>query len=135
MHKLESEFALFNAASVGDVAEVQRLLAAGVSLKMRDILSGYTALHNAARAGHIVIVRLLVEQGADISDRHNTVCESPLACASLAGQTEVVGYLLTKGADPSELLYGDDKSLIDEARDNGFPQIVEMLQASLWQRG
>jgi len=134
MHKPEPEFALLNAASAGDVAEVQRLLDAGVSPKIRHILTGYTALHNAARAGHLVVVRLLVEQGADISDRYNTVCESPLACASLAGQTEVVGYLLTKGADPSELLYGDDKSMIDEARDNGFPQIAEMLQASLSQR-
>lgn len=131
----ELDFALLDAAAAGDIAAIDRLLVAGANPNTRDILSGYTALHHAATAGHLPAVRILIERGADFGDRRNTVYASPLASAVVAGRLEVVAYLLSKGADPSECLYGDDKTLIDEARDEGHLQIVELLQASLTRAG
>ena len=57
---------LMQAASKGDLATLQRLLATGVAIDERDIF-GNTALIYAVSAGHYEAVSLLLRQGADIT--------------------------------------------------------------------
>ena len=132
--RIEVGLALLSASSAGDLSEVTRLLSLGADPNERDVLSGLTAVHNAAGAGHLAVVRCLVEHGADIEDRRNTVYESPLATAVLVGREDVVAYLLSRGADPEECLYGDDRPLIDEARESGHYRIAELLRGSIKRR-
>jgi ankyrin repeat protein len=123
----DDSLTLLGAARAGDILTVRRLLSAGTNAHCRDILSGYTALHQAAISGHLEVVQLLVEAGAEIAERRNTVYESALAGAVVAGQTDVVDYLLARGADPNERLYGDDRPLLEEARQAGYVRIAELL--------
>lgn len=78
--------ALMRAADGGDLAEAERLVAAGADVKavvptreLREFVAfiswmqtlprwdvGYTPLHYAARGGHAGIVRLLIARGADV---------------------------------------------------------------------
>jgi ankyrin repeat protein len=56
---------LLEAALIGDVTEVRRLVVAmGVNLEKRNA-DGATALLYAAAKGHVEVLRVLVELGAD----------------------------------------------------------------------
>ena len=61
--------ALTDAIMQGNAEEVQRLLAAGTEVDVRDNY-GNTALHDAAFSGHLAIVTLLLEAGADVNVRN-----------------------------------------------------------------
>jgi hypothetical protein len=128
MSTFELSLVLLDSVKRGDTDEVAALLAAGADPNVRDLLSGYSALHQAAGRGHLGVVRALVEGGARLDDRQNTVFESPLAAAVLGGHAETVAYLLCRGADPNERLYGDNKSLLDEAVDTGQRAVADLLR-------
>ena len=60
---------IFKAAEQGDLAEVQRHLAAGAALDGRDAESDATPLLWAAGFGHLEVVKFLVANGADVNQR------------------------------------------------------------------
>ena len=63
----DGETLLMKAADRGNVAEVQRLLAAGAPVNAKDN-DGETALMMAADDGHAAVVKLLLEAGAAVND-------------------------------------------------------------------
>lgn len=87
---------LHQAASRGDAAEIDRLVAAGADVDARDRW-GNTPLHRAAAGGRLLAARRLLDAGADLDSR-NDDGETPLHEAHFRNQVEVVELLIRAGA-------------------------------------
>lgn len=87
---LESQ--LQDAASKGQIPEVERLIKAGVNLEHSN------AFVSAARSGQINVVKYLVEHGADPNGGLSRRGE-PISAAALKGNKEILKYLKGRGAD------------------------------------
>ncbi|KAM9258270.1 ankyrin repeat domain-containing protein 40-like isoform 2-T3 [Cariama cristata] len=61
----ELEERLREAAALGDVEEVRRLLGAGADINSRNEINGWTCLHWACKRNHAQVVSCLLEAGAD----------------------------------------------------------------------
>jgi uncharacterized protein len=92
--------ALIEAAARGDLAAVERLLAAGAPLEARDG-SGRTALLAATQGGHAHVARRLIERGADVNAQ-DQIQDSAFLLAGARGHTEIVLAAHAK-ADPQVL--------------------------------
>ncbi|KAG2495182.1 hypothetical protein HYH03_006788 [Edaphochlamys debaryana] len=88
--------ALQAAAHAGDLAEVERLLSAGVDPNTSDP-AGRTALFLAAAEGHEGVARALLRAGAN-PDAPSRVGYGPLGVAAARGQAAVVRALIGGGA-------------------------------------
>ncbi|CAG0897936.1 unnamed protein product [Darwinula stevensoni] len=136
------------AASVNNVAEVERLLKIGVGPNLADERKR-TALHIAASRGFTEVVRVLLQNGADPNAK-DCVNNIPLHLAACTGNLDIVTLLLHAGSDvtlvdsygtnPLNLarsrlkLLCNDSSLTPSAIKSQCKQIVEMLQAYLTRR-
>jgi Ankyrin repeats (3 copies) len=89
---------LIVAASRGDVATVNALLARGVDPNQADERTGLTPLTQSSLYGHVEVVRLLLRAGADLN-RASKDGLTALTQACVKGQIEVLDFLLSKGAD------------------------------------
>jgi hypothetical protein len=119
------EIPLHEAANASDLPTVQKLLADGTDVNLRDV-HDWTALHYAAGNGDVALVTVLLAAGADHAIK-NFEHETPLECAvirhkhlgealaitadgeliseeTLAGHMEVIRLLLAAGADPAPLV-------------------------------
>jgi len=82
---------LVDAAAGGDLAQVDRLLQAGVSPEQVDAL-GRTALLLATLSGRADIVRRLVDAGANVNAAAKNG-DTPLAAARRQGSAEILQLL------------------------------------------
>lgn len=114
---------LRQAASDGDRAAVDRLLAAGADVNGASS-SGGTALMYAAYGDHDDIVRDLVSAGAEL-DRGDRFGDPAIHWAAYAGAPAAVDALLEAGADPTVVTHHGDALGIAMRR--GFREIVESL--------
>jgi ankyrin repeat protein len=91
------ESALMESAFNGDLETVQQLVAAGISVSVRD-LEERTPLMWSAFNGHTPVVSFLLDQGAEVDaqDNHN---RTALMYASTGPFKETVDLLLINGAD------------------------------------
>ena len=132
------DVALCDAASVGDIRTIKRLLADGVSENSADE-DGMTALHAAAFSGQEGTVRVLLEANAD-PDAQDVSGMTALMNAVLAsgemdqGDThpiflKIVDLLLEAGADV-EIEDGDGLTARDHAEAYGLVDIVARLDES-----
>jgi ankyrin repeat protein len=95
--------ALYHASVANDLAEVQRLLAAGA-----DPNDGESVFH-AAEKNHRAVIDLLIQHGCDISGAHAIYGNTPLFFLCGYGNDEEgrapwhqgIAYLLARGADPN----------------------------------
>ncbi len=87
----------YEAAQNGDIEAIQRFLARGFSINIKDEW-GNAALHWAAIRGYLHIVECLLSNGASI-DITDNAWQTPLHWAARNGQLEVVKLLLAKGAN------------------------------------
>ncbi|WP_277561258.1 ankyrin repeat domain-containing protein [Acinetobacter beijerinckii] len=76
-------------ASLGDVKQVEQLLAEGVDPNQTDD-EGYSALQAGAENDHLAIVKLLVSKGANVAYKGEYTA---LQLAELAEHSEIVAYL------------------------------------------
>ena len=93
--------ALHQAAVVGDVAEVARLIAEGADVASVDNAL-LTPLHMDCQQGHIEVARLLLAAGAPV-DARDSYGNTPFWKAAFAfqgGEPELIRLLLEAGADP-----------------------------------
>jgi len=109
--------ALHWAATNGDVALVQMLLAAGANIRATTRLGGITALHMASQGGHSQVVAALIAAGAEPNGATSTGASS-LMLAARAGSTDTVTKLIETGADIN-------------AKEKGFGQTALMVAAGL----
>lgn len=90
---------LHQAAGLGDVAAVRRLLAAGVDTNVATS-SGWTPLHAAAAASQLDAAEVLLTAKANLK-AVTSAGDTPLALAASAGSLELVRAFLRAGAQPS----------------------------------
>ncbi|MSO89346.1 MAG: ankyrin repeat domain-containing protein [Rhodospirillaceae bacterium] len=92
---------LFEAAALGEVAQVKTILDGDPSKSEGYSKDGWTALHLASFFGHADVVRLLVAAGARrTAVSRNKLANTPLHAAVAARRATVVDVLLAAGADP-----------------------------------
>lgn len=89
---------LMQAAAEGNVAHVERLLAAGVPADFRYAANGMTPLMGAALHGHAQVVRVLLADGADVLTEGNDHQTARL-CAEVAGHASIVAVLAEAEAE------------------------------------
>ena len=93
--------ALMEASKIGDVGQIQALLADGAPVDAVDV-QGYTPLYCATMYGQEQAVAALLAAGAEV-DRENNNGVSPLIAAARDGVTAIAGVLLAAGADVSQV--------------------------------
>ena len=76
-------------ASLGDVEQVEQLLAAGTDPNQTDD-EAYSALQAAAENDNLAVVKLLVSKGANVAYKGEYTA---LQLAEMAEHSEVVAYL------------------------------------------
>lgn len=89
--------ALIKAAGKGDMAGVERLLAAGANVNAANN-NGWTALMAAARSGKAEVVGILINAGANVNATQADGATA-LMSATRHGHVEVVRRLILAGAD------------------------------------
>ena len=109
--------ALHWAATHGDAALTQMLLAAGANIRATTRLGGITALHIASQGGRANVVAALIAAGADANAATSTGATAVMLAAR-AGSTETVTRLVETGADVN-------------AKENAFGQTALMIAAGL----
>jgi hypothetical protein len=82
---------LSEAAVIGNVAEVQRLVAAGADVNEQGE-DGWRPLHYAAAKGHVETVKLLAQLGAEL-DVQNARGETPLEFSVRLGHHQLAEVL------------------------------------------
>lgn len=87
---------LMEAAAVGDVAEVTRLLEFGVDVNSKNAM-GYVALRESVVNNHIDVCRLLLDRGARV-DVRDDMGWTALHWAAHKGHAGIVNLLLERGA-------------------------------------
>lgn len=88
---------LVDAASLGDLSQVRRLLEAGAPIEQRDA-AGRTALLAATAGNHLEVVRALIARGANVNAQDHQR-DSAFLLAGASGFTEIVRATLAAGAD------------------------------------
>ena len=88
----DPQILLYNAVQEGDIAEVLRLLKAGVDMDAK--IHGYTVLTLASFRGYTEIVQALIDAGVDV----NAASEIALKTAEKEGHTDVILLLRNAGA-------------------------------------
>lgn len=76
-------------ASLGDVEQVEQLLAEGIDPNQTDE-EGYSALQAAAENDNLAVVKLLVSKGANVAYQGEYTA---LQLAEMAEHEEVIAYL------------------------------------------
>ena len=109
--------ALHWAASHGDAAMTQMLLAAGANIRATTRLGGITPLHMASQAGHTQVVAALIAAGADVNIATSTGATA-LMLAARGGSADTATRLIETGADIN-------------AQENAFGQTALMVAAGL----
>lgn len=126
------EMALIAAAEEGDVADVRRLLAAGVSMNARDA-RGRTALLAATQANRIETARLLIEAGSDVNAQ-DVIKDSPFLYAGAEGRLEILRLMLagTRSRPDFKLLnrYGGN-ALIPACHHGDVETVRELLKTDI----
>ena len=134
-HKVSMEEELFrDAASTGQVEEVQRMLREGMDVNVVDA-AGTSALFMAARYGHVEIVRTLIAAGATIDAAVATFWEkgtlTPLMTAARQARPnspKVVQVLLEAGADWRRK-NGEGHTALDRAKQHKNKKTIKVLKA------
>ncbi|KAI3799933.1 hypothetical protein L1987_35239 [Smallanthus sonchifolius] len=108
--------------------EVSRLVKLGKhwTLDCKD-REGRTPLYLAASKGYERCVRLLAGAGATVDAKRNDGCTA-LYRAAAKGNRRMVKVLVDLGADPSIVADDRHRSAIDVARDEGYNEVVEILE-------
>jgi ankyrin repeat protein len=100
----DPELDLFDAAALGDVETLRRLLGRSRKRANSYSLDGFTPLHLAAFFGHADAAALLLDRGADVEARSKNPrlrSVTPLHSAAAGRHLDVAELLLARGADPN----------------------------------
>jgi hypothetical protein len=122
--------AIRTAARLGQLEQVNALLAAGADIKAKDI-NGETALHWASLGGRTKTAQALLAAGADIKAKDKWR-KTALHRAAQRGHTETVQVLLSAGAD-IESKDNDGKTALHWAARWDHAETVQVLERFLLQ--
>ena len=113
---------LISAARAGNIAEVERLVADGVSLDARDE-SGLSALAVAAISGHTSIVNYLLEKGAGFSLTH----QISLLKSLFPADRLIIDVLYDVGANLERVVCENGLTVLLWAVQNGYLTLVKLF--------
>lgn len=124
--------ALFRAAESDDLGAMERMLAGGLAVDVKDG-AGRTALHAAAGAGALKSIDFLLDRGLEV-DVTDAKLRTPLMEAVLRSTPETVRYLLRQGADP--LMKDEDQFkplmlAVKEGRESVVPELAAYVREDL----
>jgi len=119
-----TDHTIFEAVLAGDMSCVQRLLADGVDVNIRQ-QGGGTPLILAASEGRLDLTCYLVEHGADVDAQYDAG-NTALIEASANGHLDVVKYLVEKGADV-HIRENECESPLEWAAGHGHLDVVKFL--------
>ncbi len=131
--------ALCEAAAIGDLAEVERLLGAGVSPDSLDP-DGATALIAAAASGQVEVVDRLLEAGAEVDEQDDSGLTALIAAVLANGEMDLraghpvflrIVELLLGGGAQVDLEDEDGETALDYARSYDLVDVVELLENAL----
>lgn len=120
---------LINAAELGDLATIQRQLAAGALVDARDD-RGRTALLVATHANRVEAARLLIERGADVNAK-DAIQDSPFLYAGARGRLEILRLTLAAGADLKSTNRYGGTALIPAAHYGHVETVRELLKTKI----
>ena len=123
--------ALAAAASRGDIAEIERLVAAGSDINSTASGHGLTALMVAARSGRVQAIHTLIRLGANAEaiDRASNGWTAMMHAVH-KHQIAAVRALLDEGADPDHAVDEHQYTPLIMAAGYGYTDIVELLLAA-----
>ena len=122
---------LFAAVSRNDVAEVQRLLAAGANPNEGRYI-GYTPVFFAAIQNNPEMLRMLVERGADVRAVDGAGSTTLMwAAANEAGSAQIVEELLKLGVDPNQTNKLGETALTWAQRRGQTPAVAVLTKATI----
>ncbi len=116
---------LHDAAFIGDINEVKRLIAEGIDVNQKDF-GGRTPLHLTARYGYPAVAEHLIANGADVDAKDNGG-RTPLIEAAAHGDAAVVELLIAKGADVNAKDQ-DGLTPLQRAVRMGYKNMVQLLK-------
>ncbi|MEZ5328497.1 MAG: ankyrin repeat domain-containing protein [Verrucomicrobiales bacterium] len=118
---------LATAVEAGDVAQIERLLAAQTEVNSVQA-DGMTPLHWAVYRDDTNLSKHLLELGANASaENRYGIC--PLFLACLNGNAELVSELLKAGADPNSTIRGGETALMTAARTGKAGAVTALIEA------
>jgi hypothetical protein len=117
---------LLAAATAGDRAAVERMLAADPGVREQAIARCPDQLVRAAEQGGYEAVAVLIELGFDVNAMGRT---APLHEAAMRGDVPVIRLLLEHGADPNQRDTGYDATPAGWAEHHGQHDARELLAA------
>lgn len=121
---------IFEAATLGDVTRVSRILKANVSQARALSGDGWTALHLAANFDQREVALLLLDRGANVnapsSDSSLAPRNTPLHAACASSRYEMALMLLENGADP-DAAQANGMTPLHVAAAGPNPAIVQLL--------
>ncbi|MCH8246267.1 MAG: ankyrin repeat domain-containing protein [Bacteroidetes bacterium] len=127
----ETQSALWDAATSGDVAALEKAINDGANVNALDIRTsrnGRRPLNWAALYNHPEAISLLLKNGADI-DGMNFSGFTPVHHAAEAGSPDAARVLIEAGADVNLPSY-EGQTPLQRARKEGHQEVVRLLEAA-----
>jgi hypothetical protein len=120
---------LHEAARIGNLPMVKRLVELGAEIDMNAGTFKATALHDAASKGHIEVIEYLMQCGAKFDVTHPD--KNPLFTAIYNSDFAVARYLIEKGLDPRVTYRGKsgDWNALIYAREWGRTEIADYIES------
>jgi ankyrin repeat protein len=134
LHQHGARLDLFTAASIGDEAEVARLLKQNRALANAKSFEGLPALHVAAARDYRNIVKQLLDAGCDVDIRSEGEGNfekgvSALILAADYRRSCIAKLLIDRGANVNLAAGNPERTPLERARLNGDVQLEKMLLA------
>lgn len=128
----EQDYSLLNAAQIGDLASVRRLVKAGASLRVIDTGEGNSALHFAVQSQNVAVVKFLVSAIAksktpSFIDATRTGGFSALHDAAAYGNINIARILLENNATVDGTFGTETETPLQWAASNGHANMVLFL--------
>ncbi|MFH1112809.1 MAG: ankyrin repeat domain-containing protein [Pseudomonadota bacterium] len=114
---------LADAATLGDLEEVERLIREGSDVNEKACTDENTPLMRASRHGHVAVVKMLLDSGADVYAQSQTGTTA-LTAAAAKGNVRVLEMLLNKDVTVNT---ENGTIALREAARSGHDEIVKIL--------
>lgn len=119
--------ALHEAATQGDIDEIQILISEESDVDIRDE-DGRTALHHSAISGDIIVMAALLNAGAD-PDLTDVEGRAALHYAAITCNPDLAAILLGADANP-DIRDDEDETALDIAERSACEEVVQTIQSA-----